>query len=177
MPIFMFNVPQYKWAFPRSEPNQKINPIQKWRKVPCCNTNNNKQEIFKEKNCIDTVSGNNLRCNHKIRSQALPLDSLGKFDNNKNFNYKQYLQKRCKTYYQNTFNFSKEGTETRCNCKKCKIVTYKPNKHVTSSTRLLQLKNNAINLNKKTTKGVSKKKYICTKISRHGCCREKLFRC
>ena len=171
MPIFMFNVPQYKWTFPRSEPNQKINPIQKWRKVPCCNTNTFTQEIFKEKQCLDNA-GKNLRCVHRIRTMQ---NKNGVFDFDKNYNYKQYLQKRCKTYYQNTFNFSKEGTETRCNCPKCKIVTYKPNKHVTSSTRLLRLKNNAINLNKKTI--VTKKKYPCKKASRHGCCREKLFRC
>jgi len=152
----------------------QINPLQKYRKVPAgqpgptgetgncyCKTNApakwQTQEVFKEaippgstSHCVDR----NGVC---LRSQKIRIRSMqnrnGDRNTNFNHNYKQYLQSKCKTLYQNSFNFSLVGTEARGQCAAggtdCSYnkVTYKPNNSkfsnqgaVTSSTRLVRLK-------------------------------------
>lgn len=127
------------------------------------------QEVFKEaipplscQACVDK----NGKCIHdykiRIRSGMLQTNmqmkdpcNPTKQQNSYNYNYKQYLQKRCKTIYQNSFNFTPSNPENNlpnsfranCACNKikptsgncggvgagsgvdcsCPVVTYKPN--------------------------------------------------
>ena len=170
------------------------NPIQCWRKAPAgwsggktpnpdncaCVTNptfNGVQEVFKDTPCVDSngtcLRGQNIR----IRSGMLQTNAQlkdpynpRKKQNSVNYNYKQYLQRKCKTIKQNSFNFIPQKSSTqkhhyRGNCSQnsgdpgqddptnCCFngVTYKPNNKkystqgaVSAGARLLRLKYDAI---------------------------------
>ena len=167
------------------------NPIQCWRKAPAgwgggaspnpencaCVTNpkfNGVQEVFKDTPCVDK-DGTCLR-SQKIRIRRNMLQSNiqlahpynPRMKQKTNYNYRQYLQRKCKTIEQNSFNFipAKASTQKhhyRGNCSQnsgdqddptnCCFngVTYKPNNKkystqgaVTAGARLLRLKYDAI---------------------------------
>ena len=163
------------------------NPIQCWRKAPAgwgggkdpnpencaCVTNpkfNGVQEVFKDTPCVDK-NGKCLR-SQKVRIRRNMLQSNAQLanpynprlrQNSVNYNYKQYLQRKCKTIKQNSFNFTPNQPATqknqfRGNCSQntdgdCCFngVTYKPNNKkystqgaVTAGARLVRLKYDAI---------------------------------
>lgn len=177
------------------------NPIQCWRKAPAgwggadapnpencaCVTNptfNGVQEVFKDTPCID-ICGNCLRSQkRRIRSGMLQTNTQlanprdpRKQHNSVNYNYKQYLQRKCKTIEQNSFHFipNKASTQKhhyRGNCSQnsgdpgqddptnCCFngVTYKPNNKkystqgaVSAGARLVRLKYDAITKIGRTT--------------------------
>ena len=160
------------------------NPIQCWRKAPAgwnstdasdcaCVTNptfNGVQEVFNDTPCVDK-NGTCLRSQkRRIRSGMLQTNTQlanprdpRKQHNSVNYNYKQYLQRKCKTIQQNSFNFipAKASTQKyhyRGNCSQntegdCCFngVTYKPNNKkystqgaVSAGARLVRLKYDAI---------------------------------
>ena len=132
------------------------------------------QEVFKDSippgsssHCRDS----NGKCllsykGQRIRSGMLHTNAqlnrpAGTRASSRNYNYKQYLQSKCKTIKQNSFNFSTNNTglpanayRGQCTTSKdcsCAVVTYKPNNKkysqqgaVSSGTRLARLKYNAI---------------------------------
>ena len=166
------------------------NPIQCWRKAPAgwsstdasdcaCVTNpkfNGVQEVFKDTPCVDK-NGTCLR-SQKIRIRRNMLQSNiqlahphnPRMRQQTNYNYKQYLQRKCKTIEQNSFNFTPNQPTTqphqfRGNCSQnsgdpgqdnpanCCFngVTYKPNNKkystqgaVSAGARLVRLKYDAI---------------------------------
>jgi hypothetical protein len=126
--------------------NKRAPTAKYYRKTSnCCNTLIN--DVFK-----------NVCCRPIIRSANtyIPVDP----NTGKTVDYSQsrveYLNSRCKTFQQNSFNFdyniiTKEARSNCCNTEKCNIVTYKPNNTkystqgaVSSSARLLRLKYNNI---------------------------------
>jgi len=157
------------------------NPIQCWRKVPagwggnkdpkecvCDEKLNGVQEVFKDNPCVDS-SGKKI-CSRRIRTGMLltneQLKDPTKKQNSINYNYKQYLQRKCKTIQQNSFNFTPNQPATqphqfRGNCSQntdgnCCFngVTYKPNNKkyskqgsVSAGERLLRLKYDSITKN------------------------------
>ena len=176
------------------------NPIQCWRKAPAgwgggdapnpencaCVTNptfNGVQEVFKDTPCFDK-NGTCLR-SQKIRIRRNMLQSNiqlahphnPRMKQKTNYNYKQYLQRKCKTIRQNSFNFTPNQPTTqphqfRGNCSQnsgdpgqddptncCfNSVTYKPNNKkystqgaVSAGARLVRLKYDAITKIGRTT--------------------------
>jgi len=164
MPIQRISSKQYIMTINKSIPQvhegklgmHARNPLyKKWRKVSSsnkCGCNNTilNEEVIKTTCCRKPIRGGALKSNQEISNPTY----------RRNYNFRQYLQNKCKTIHQNSFNFSTDNTELppntfRANCCggncKCPTVTYKPNNKqfsqqgaVSSSARLLRLKYNTL---------------------------------
>ena len=161
------------------------NPLQRWRKVSAssppdcaCVTNANSkhlvQEVFKDAipphsssacrdsagKCLLSYKGRRIRSGMLQNNEQLNRPA-GTRMRNPNHNYAQYLQSKCKTIKQNSFNFSTNNTGLPANAFRgqcttsrdcsCAVVTYKPNNKkysqqgaVSSGARLARLKYDAI---------------------------------
>ena len=134
--------------------NQKKNEqVSKYyRKVNCCDDQGS-DEAFTVRTCGKSIPGSNKGCDAHTLSANTVLKQNYYTTNS------QYLQSRCKTFKQRSFNFSLDSSgNANANCTQsgnvsgdCKKVIYKPSNAkysvqgaVSSSTRLLRLKYDSI---------------------------------
>jgi len=158
-----------------------LNPMKGFRKVsanqppdcPCSDLQN--QEVFDDG--VPTCKTNS-NCDHGCcpLNQKHVQHKNGKINYDYSYSHNIYLQSRCKTYFQNTFNYDLSGTYSRAlgagRCAPapsaqppcgtgypCKRITYKPNNGqfsrqgaVSAANRLLRLNHNQKQIDKGTHK-------------------------
>ena len=158
-------LPRYKNVFPeRSAADGAAygaKPILHWRKAPLTCENTEVVSNGPDLNQTLLDDGSRHCCYRKKKNTQ---NKNGIKDNEYCFSHRAYLQKKCKTYKQNSFNYDLNGTSARPHCsqKACndgeeKTIVYKRSNSayshqgaVSAGARIHRLKYNTITTDKKT---------------------------